>query len=144
MEGKRITVLIGALNDTHVKGSRLLGYALEEEGFNVVHIGATVTQEELISAALETDAKAILVSSSNGLAELDFEGFRAKCVEAGLEDIVLYAGGNLVYGVQLRDWKDIENKFKDMGFNRAYPPAVDPSLVIKDLTDDLGKVPSSA
>ena len=138
MEKKKVTIVIGALNDTHVVGSRLLAMALEEEGFNVVHIGALVAQDELVKAAIETGAKAILVSTSSGHGELDCDGLREKCTEAGLKDILLYAGGSIVISPHLRDWKEVEKKFKEMGFDRIYPPGILPENPLKDLQEDLG------
>jgi len=34
-------------------------------------------------------------------------------------------------------WEDVEKMFKDMGFNRVYPPSVLPPQVITDLEADL-------
>ena len=33
---------------------------------------------------------------------------------------MLYVGGNLVVGKQ--DWSEVEQRFLDMGFDRAFPP----------------------
>lgn len=41
---------------------------------------------------------AIWVSSLYGMARIDCAGFREKCQEAGLGDILLYIGGILVTG----------------------------------------------
>ena len=79
-------VLLGVLKDIHNLGVLVLKHALERGGFRVVNAGAMLSQEELINAAIETNAKAILVSSSYGMAAIDAEGLRGKCVEAGLDD----------------------------------------------------------
>ena len=60
------------------------------------------------------------MSSLYGQGELDCRGFRDLCIEAGLDDILLYVGGNLVVGKQ--PWEDVEKRFLDMGFDRAFPP----------------------
>ncbi len=64
----------------------------------MVNLGVMVSQDEFIDAAIETSAAAILVSSLYGQGELDCAGFRDRCVERGLENILLYVGGNLVVG----------------------------------------------
>ncbi|MBZ4664083.1 MAG: methylaspartate mutase subunit [Caloramator sp.] len=131
------TVVIGVIGaDCHAVGNKIIEHALKEEGFNVVNIGVLSPQEDFINAAIETNADAILVSSLYGHGEIDCRGFREKCNEAGLKDIILYVGGNLVVGKQ--DWKEVEKRFLDMGFNRAYPPGTDIKLSIKDLKKDLG------
>lgn len=101
----------------------------------MVSLGILVSQEEFIKAAVETAADAILVSSLCGHGELDCPGLREKCSEAGLENIVLYVGGNVVVGKQ--EWEPVARKFAAMGYDRAYPPATTPHRVIEDLTADL-------
>ncbi len=134
---KKITLVLGVIGaDVHAVGNRILEYAFTEAGFNVVNIGVMASQEEFINAAIETDADAIIVSSLYGHGEIDCRGLRDKTIEAGLGDIKLYVGGNLVVGKQ--EWKDVEKRFKDMGFDRVYPPSTMPEDVIADLKTDFG------
>ena len=130
-------ILLGVLKDIHNLGILVLKHALERAGLRVVNAGAMLTQEELIGAAIETGSRAILVSSSYGMAALDAEGFRGKCEEAGLEGILLYIGGNLSVTRQSREWVDIEAEFRQLGFDRIYPQDVKPAQVIADLEQDL-------
>lgn len=134
----RATVITGALNDLHVLGVKVLEYFLERAGFKVVFAGAWLTQEDFIKAAIETNARAILVSSSYGMAEIDCAGMRDKCKEAGIGNIVLYAGGNVTVTRQQQEWDEIAARFKAMGFDRVYPPSVTPEQVIQDIKTDLG------
>lgn len=133
MKKNIILGVIGA--DCHAVGNRILDYAFSEAGFEVTNIGVLSSQEDFINAAIETNASAILVSSLYGHGEIDCRGLREKCEEAGLKDILLYAGGNLVVGKQ--DWKSVEKRFKDMGFNRVYAPGTKPEEGIRDLKEDL-------
>ncbi|HTN67921.1 MAG TPA: methylaspartate mutase subunit S [Dysgonamonadaceae bacterium] len=113
-----VTGVIGA--DVHAVGNKILTYALEEAGFKVINLGVMVSQEEFIDAAVETNADAILVSSLYGHGEIDCSGLRDKCEEAGLNNIPLLAGGNLVVGKQ--DFEDVKKRFMEMGFTKVYPP----------------------
>ena len=132
-----VTLVLGVIGaDVHAIGNKILEYALGEAGFNAVNLGVLVSQEEFIQAAIETGARAILVSSLYGHGELDCQGFRAKLIESGLGDILLYIGGYLVVGKT--DWPAVEARFKVMGFDRAYPPGTLPEEAIKDLREDLG------
>jgi len=128
-----VTGVIGA--DVHAIGNRVLAYAFTEAGFKVVNIGVLSTQEEFVNAAVETDADVIVVSSMYGHGEIDCRGLREKCVEAGIGDILMYVGGNLVVGK--RDFAEVEERFKTMGFDRVYPPGTLPQVVIEDLERDL-------
>lgn len=135
MEKKTIvTGVIGA--DVHAVGNKILAFALDDAGFNIVNLGVMVSQDEFINAALETNADAIVVSSLYGHGEIDCQGLREKCDEAGLKDIPLLAGGNLVVGKQ--DFADVEKRFKAMGFTRAYPPGTTVETSISDLKELLG------
>ena len=127
-----VTGVIGA--DTHIVGNRILGMVLEKAGYKVVSLGALTPAEEFVEAAIETAADGIMVSSLYGQGELDCRGFRDLCIEAGLDDILLYVGGNLVVGKQ--PWPDVERRFLDMGFDRAFPPGVHTDVVIETLRAD--------
>ena len=129
-----VTGVIGA--DVHAVGNKILTYALEQAGFNVVNLGVMVSQEEYIEAAIETKADAILVSSLYGHGEIDCDGLREKCNEAGLKDIPLLAGGNLVVGKQ--NFEDVEKRFTAMGFTKVYPPGTSIDTTISDLYKILG------
>lgn len=127
-----VTGVIGS--DTHIVGNRILSLALEKAGFRVVSLGALTPAADFIKAAIETAADAILVSSLYGQGELDCRGFRDMCVEAGLDDILLYVGGNLVVGK--RNWPETEKTFLDMGFDRAFAPGTRTPDVIRLLNED--------
>ncbi len=130
------TIVLGVIGaDCHAVGNKILDFSLSSAGFEVINIGVMNTQEEFINAATETNAQAIWVSSLYGHGEIDCRGFRQKCEEAGLQDMLLYVGGNLVVGKQ--EWEQVEKRFKDMGFNRVYPPGTNPVEAIKDLEKDL-------
>ena len=113
-----VTGVIGA--DTHIVGNRILSTALEKAGYKVVALGALTPAGDFIKAAIETAADAIMVSSLYGQGEIDCRGFRDLCVEAGMEDILIYLGGNLVVGKQ--PWREVEQRFLAMGFDRVFPP----------------------
>jgi methylaspartate mutase sigma subunit len=125
--------VIGA--DCHAVGNKIIKSVLEPLGIDVVNLGVMVSQDEFIDAAIETGAEAILVSSIYGHGEIDCAGFRGRCVERGLSDIILYVGGNLVIGKV--DFSEVENLFKTMGFDRVFPPSVDLMEVAALLKTDI-------
>jgi len=133
--GKKKLVLgvIGA--DVHAVGNKILYHAFTEAGFDVTNLGVMVSQEEFIDAAIEVDADAIIVSSLYGHGELDCRGMRDKCKERGIDDILLYVGGNIVVGKQ--PFEDVEKRFIAMGFDRVYGPGTTPETAIEALREDL-------
>ncbi len=133
------TIVIGVIGaDVHAVGNKIMHHVLEEAGFNVVNIGVLSSQEDFIHAAIETNAEAILVSSLYGHGEMDCLHFKEKCVEAGLDHVKLYVGGNIVVGKQ--DFNAVEARFKQMGFDRVYPPGVTIDQALNDLRSDLGLI----
>ena len=134
VKGTLITGVIG--EDVHIIGIRVIEQALRRAGFKVISLGIHTSQEDFVNAAKETKADAILVSSLAGHARVMAEGLKDKCMEAGLRDVRLYIGGMLA--VDEPKWEDTQNTFKEMGFDRVYPPTTLPGKLIADLEADLG------
>ena len=134
---KAPTVITGVIgSDAHIVGEWTIRHAFKEAGFKVVSLGALVSQEEFIKAAVETNAAAILVSSIYGHGKIDCQGFRDKVTEAGLKNILLYIGGHLDIGEY--DHEAVAEEFRNMGFDRVYSPTTMPQTAIDDLKRDLG------
>jgi methylaspartate mutase sigma subunit len=130
------TIILGVIGaDCHAVGNKIIDHVLTEQGFKVVNLGVMVSQDEFIDASIETGASAILVSSIYGHGEIDCLGFRGRCVERGLEHIVLYVGGNLVIGK--RPFQEVEALFFDMGFDRVFSPSTNLLDVARLLRTDI-------
>ena len=134
MEQRKKVLVIGVIGaDVHAVGNKSLYHAFTEAGFEVVNLGVMVSQEEYIAAAIESNADAIVISSLYGQGELDCQGMREKCNEAGLKDIPLVVGGNIVIGKH--DFAEVEKRFIAMGFDRAFPPGTAPETTIQALRE---------
>jgi methylaspartate mutase sigma subunit len=135
-----MSIVIGTIGeDAHIIGGWVLKNTFEEAGFKVAFLGAVVPQQEFISAAIEVAADAILVSSSYGMGLIDCEGLRDKCIEAGLDDIILYAGGSVAPSVELENnWGEVERRYLDMGFNRVFNNTISAKEAVAYLKRDLG------
>jgi methylaspartate mutase sigma subunit len=134
--GTVVTGVIG--DDIHVIGIRVMEHALRRSGFKVVPLGVLTSQKEFIEAAIESAADAILISSLNGHGEVSLHGLRDGCIESGIGDILIYAGGQLT--IRRPDWADVETLFlKELRLDRIYPPDVDPEDPIRDLVSDIRK-----
>lgn len=130
------TIVIGVIGaDVHAVGNRIIEYTLSNNGYNVVNIGVLSTQEDFINAAIESAADVIMVSSLYGHGEMDCRGLKEKAIEAGLKDVLLYVGGNIVVGKQ--DFFEVEKRFKEMGFDRVFPPGFMIDQVLPLLKEDL-------
>lgn len=135
MEKKTIVIGTVGLGDPHFVAISFLSRVLGDAGFKVVNLGCSCGTEEFIKAAIETSADAILMSSLLGYAESDLRNYRHMLVEAGLDNIVSYIGGNLAIGV--RTPEEATKKFQELGFTRVYPGVTDFDQVVRDLNVDL-------
>jgi methylaspartate mutase sigma subunit len=136
------SVVIGTIGaDAHMIGGWVLEKAFQQAGFTVAFLGAVVPQQEFINAAIEIDADAILVSSMYGMGILDCEGLRDKCIEAGLDGIILYAGGTVAAPIEIeKNWPEVERRFKALGFDRVFPNTCTADEAVQSLKADLGLV----
>ena len=129
-------VVIGVIgDDIHVVGNRIMQLALEESGFRVFNLRTRNRPQQFCQAALETNAHAVFVSSLNGEGEYWCADFRKQFDDAGLKDILLYVGGNVVVGN--RSPEEVETVFKEYGFDRVYHQQPDIGVAIADLHQDL-------
>src|SRR5512137_113850 len=132
------TVVLGVIgSDCHAVGNRILDAFFTEKGWRVVNLGVMVSQDEFIDAAIESGADAILVSSLYGHGEIDCAGLRDRCIERGIEDMVLYVGGNLVVGKMPRE--AVAAKFAAMGFDRVFMPSDDLEEAARLLETDVAE-----
>ncbi len=128
-------IVLGVIgSDCHAVGNKILEAFFSDRGFTVVNLGVMVSQDEFIDAAIETGASAVLVSSLYGHGEIDCAGFRDRCIERGIGDIVLYVGGNLVIGK--REPAEIQQLYHSMGFDRVFGPDADLDSVAEFLAAD--------
>ena len=135
MKATLVTGVIG--EDVHNIGLKVIERALKTAGFDIVSLGTRVPADQFVEAAVKNKADAILISSVSGHARALCAGFRDKCNKAGLGNIILYIGGHLVIGES--KWEDTEQLFKEMGFDRVYPPSTLPETAVADIKTDLEK-----
>lgn len=131
------TVVLGVIGaDAHVVGNKVLAYTFKQAGLEVINLGIMTPQEEFIAAAIETNARAIAVSSLYGHGEIDCRGLREKCNEAGLTDILLYVGGNLMVGKVPSE--EIITKFQAMGYDRVFTQDMTLDVFVSLMKADMG------
>lgn len=137
MENGQIVLVMGVIGaDVHAVGNKILDYAFTQAGFKVINLGVMVSQKEYVEAAVEANADIIVVSSLYGHGEIDCPGLRDKCNEAGLKNIKLFVGGNLVVGK--RDFAETEKRFLEMGFDRVYSQGTSVETTIADIKKEFG------
>lgn len=132
----RSRVVIGVIgHDIHIVGNRIMQLALEECGFSVYNLRTRNRPERFAQAALEVNAHAVFVSSLNGEGEYWCSDFRKHFSDVGLNNILLYIGGNIVVGK--RGQQEVIALFKGFGFDRVYHQLSDIRVAITQLEEDL-------
>lgn len=134
----KIRIVLGVIGaDCHAVGNKILKSVLSDKGFEVINLGVMVSQDEFIDSAIQENADAILVSSIYGHGEIDCQGFRERCIDRGVANIILYVGGNLVIGKT--PYKVVEARFMKMGFDRVFAASCNLDEVAKLLNMDVGE-----
>ena len=122
-------------DDIHMVGNRIMHLALAESGHEVFNLRTRNRPEHFCEAALEVNAHAVFVSSLNGEGEHWCADFRRQFARAGIGEILLYIGGNLVVGT--RPQQEVETLFRSFGFDRIYHQKRDIGVALADLQEDL-------
>ena len=130
------TVIIGVIgNDIHVVANRVLQICLESAGIQAINIGVNNTPEDFVDTALEVDADALLIGSLNGEAPHWCRTLRPLLNDCGLDDILVYLGGNVVTGGMPEE--DVQRLFRELGIDRIYYGATDFDAMLATLKKDL-------
>ena len=122
-------------NDIHVVANRILALSLKDAGFRAFNLGTHNKVEDFVAAAIEVEAHAVLVSSLNGEGEHWCVNFRRWFEDAGVPDMPLYIGVNLVVGD--RDEEEVVARFVEYGFDRVFYRSADFNEVLNLLSDDV-------
>ena len=113
MKNNGTTIVIGVIGaDCHAVGNKIIANIMTRLGFNIINLGVMV-----------------------GHGEIDCNGLREKCQDRGIDDMLLYVGGNLVIGKQ--DFADIRDLFLNMGYDRVFTPKDDLNDVAELLMADI-------
>ena len=128
-------IVIGVIgNDIHVVANRLLARGLRQEGYIVCNLGVSVLPEDFLYAAIEYEADVVIISSLNGEGEGWVRGFKQLFVNKQRSNVLLYIGGNLAVGE--RSSEDVERRYLDLGFDRAYHRPASLDVLFMDLATD--------
>ena len=90
--GKRLVL---ASTDVHEFAKFLLDAALDKAGARVIDAGVNRDPEDIVSAAVESAAEAIVITTHNGVARSFAQVLRAELDKAQLSDLPVFMGGVL-------------------------------------------------
>ena len=91
-----VRVLIAKVGlDGHDRGAKVVAAAMRDAGMEVIYTGLRKTPEVVVRAAEEEDVDAIGVSILSGAHGTVLPRLRALLDEAGMDDVLLVAGGTI-------------------------------------------------
>ncbi|MEM1114899.1 MAG: cobalamin B12-binding domain-containing protein [Bacteroidota bacterium] len=91
-----IRILIAKVGlDGHDRGAKVVAAALRDAGMEVIYTGLRKTPEVVVRAAEEEDVDAVGVSILSGAHGTVLPRMRALLDEAGMDDVLLVAGGTI-------------------------------------------------
>lgn len=79
--------------DGHDRGAKIIARALRDAGFEVVYTGIRQTPEQIVSAAIQEDVRAVGLSLLSGAHNVLFPKVVELLRKQGADDILVFAGG---------------------------------------------------
>jgi len=134
--GYKPRLVIGVIgNDIHVVANRILARGLRQLSYEVCNLGVSVQPGDFVAAAIEHEADAVIISSINGECDEWVHGLRESFNSIGRSDLMLYLGGILAVGDVSAE--QVEERYKNIGFNRVYHRPASMDILVSDLSKDL-------
>lgn len=110
-------VIIGA-TDVHEFGKQVIKDIVLEAGGTVFDLGSNVGTAEVMDAIIETECKAVLISTYNGIAYSYGKELMEEIKQRKLENISVIMGGLLNEDLDGDEFaEDVSSKLKDMGIH---------------------------
>ena len=100
--------------DGHDRGAKVIAHALRDAGMEVIYTGLFQTPEMIVRAAIDEDVDVVGLSILSGAHLALFPAILAGLKDAGLEDVLVVAGGTIPDADVAR--------LKDMGVNEVFGP----------------------
>jgi methylmalonyl-CoA mutase, C-terminal domain len=94
MAERRLRALMAKVGlDGHDRGAKVIARALRDAGMEVIYTGLRQTPEKIVSAALQEDVDALLMSSLSGAHGHLFPRVMELLRERGMADLLVLGGG---------------------------------------------------
>lgn len=120
--------------DGHDRGAKVIAHALRDAGMEVIYTGLFQTPEMIVRAAVDEDVDVVGLSILSGAHLALFPAILSGLQEAGLDDVLVVAGGTIPDADRER--------LKAMGVNEVFGPGTPLSAAadyIRDHAPDRSK-----
>ena len=94
MTGSQQRILIAKPGlDGHDRGAKIIARALRDAGFEVIYSGLRQTPEQIVTAAIQEDVRAVGLSILSGAHNVLLPEITGLLAESDASEIVVFAGG---------------------------------------------------
>ncbi len=124
MAERRLRVLVAKPGlDGHDRGAKVIARALRDAGMEVIYTGLRQTPEKIVSAVVQEDVDALLLSILSGAHDYLFPRIMGLLKEKGARDILVLGGGVIPE-------EDIP-ALKKAGIAEVFGPGTSMDLIVK-------------
>jgi methylmalonyl-CoA mutase C-terminal domain/subunit len=124
MAERKIRVLVAKPGlDGHDRGAKVIARALRDAGMEVIYTGLRQTPEKIISAVIQEDVDALLMSILSGAHDYLFPRVMELLRERGVKDLLVLGGGVIPE-------EDIP-ALKSVGVKEVFGPGTSTEAIVK-------------
>jgi methylmalonyl-CoA mutase C-terminal domain/subunit len=130
MTERKIRVLVAKPGlDGHDRGAKVIARALRDAGMEVIYTGLRQTPEKIVSAVIQEDVDALLMSILSGAHDYLFPKVMELLRERGAKDLLVLGGGVIPE-------EDIP-ALKAVGINGIFGPGTSTEAIIKYVQENV-------
>ncbi len=130
MGERKIRVLVAKPGlDGHDRGAKVIARALRDGGMEVIYTGLRQTPEKIVSAAVQEDVDALLMSILSGAHDYLFPRVMELLREKGVKDLLVLGGGVIPE-------EDIPS-LKALGITAIFGPGTSTETIVQYVRDNV-------
>ena len=115
--------------DGHDRGAKVIARALRDAGMEVIYTGLRQTPEQIVTAALQEDVDALLLSILSGAHNHLFPRITQMLQEKGAENILVIGGGVIP--------QDDIPGLKKAGIREVFGPGTSTEVIVNFVRDNV-------
>ncbi|MDI6754900.1 MAG: cobalamin B12-binding domain-containing protein [Thermodesulfobacteriota bacterium] len=130
MAERKIRVLVAKPGlDGHDRGAKVIARALRDAGMEVIYTGLRQTPERIVSAVVQEDVDALLMSILSGAHDYLFPRVMELLRERGVQDLLILGGGVIPE-------EDVPG-LKALGISEIFGPGTTTEAIVKFVKENV-------
>lgn len=130
MAERKIRVLVAKPGlDGHDRGAKVIARALRDAGMEVIYTGLRQTPERIVSAVVQEDVDALLMSILSGAHDYLFPRVMGLLRERGVQDLLVLGGGVIPE-------EDVPG-LKALGISEIFGPGTTTEAIVKFVKENV-------